>query len=34
MHLARFAERFVEAGFGEDEVRRMLSENPTALLTG
>ena len=32
--LARFGERFVEAGLGEDEVRRMLSENPTALLTG
>ena len=32
--LALFGERFVEAGFNEAEVGRMLSENPAALLTG
>ena len=32
--LATFGERFVEAGLGEAEVRRMLSDNPRALLTG
>ena len=32
--LALFGERFVEAGFSEAEVRRMLAENPRALLTG
>ena len=30
--LGLFGERFVEAGFGEDDVRRMLSENPATLL--
>ena len=30
--LALFAERFAAAGFGEAEVRRMLSDNPRALL--
>lgn len=32
--LATFGERFVEAGFGEAEVRRMLSDNPRRLLAG
>ena len=32
--LGLFGERFVEAGFSEAEVRRMLGENPRALLTG
>ena len=30
--LGLLGERFVEAGFGEDDVRRMLSENPATLL--
>ena len=32
--LATFGERFVEAGLGEAEVRRMLSDNPRRLLAG
>ncbi len=32
--LGLFGERFVEAGFGEADVRRMLSENPATLLAG
>ncbi len=32
--LALFGERFVEAGLSEAAVRRMLAENPRALLTG